>query len=445
MESLHVHICMRSVIVLSALCINLYTSAAMAEDPYQGAWSRQLGTTSDDISRSVTVDGAGNIFISGRTKGSLSGTNAGGYDAFLAKYDPAGTLLWTKQLGTNLSDQSWSVAVDGVGNAFISGFTKGTLSGTNAGDWDAFLTKYDPAGNLLWTEQLGTSNEELSRSVAVDTSGNAFISGRTKGSLSGTNAGGYDAYLSKYDTNGNLLWTEQLGTSHSDNSSSVAVDGAGNIFISGSTEGNLGGINAGHDDAFLSKYDTNGNLLWTEQLGTSGYDHSNSVVVDGSGNVFISGGTSGHLGGTGEGSTDAYLAKYDSTGNLLWTEQIGTSHSDYSSSVAVDGAGNIFISGTTYGNLGGVNSGGYDAFLCKYGPAGNLLWTEQLGTSGYDHSYSIVVDGTGNAFISGSTYGSLGGINAGERDAFLVKYAVPEPATLSLLALGGLTMRRRKS
>ena len=168
---------------------------ARGESPYPIAWTRQLGTSSDDGSRSVAVDVAGNAFISGWTLGDLGGTNAGGYDAFLAKYDSDGNWLWSRQLGTSSDDESRSVAVDGAGNAFISGFTEGDLGGTNDGNYDAFLAKYDSDGNQQWSSQLGTSNNDSSYSVAVDGAGHAFISGYTNGSLGGTNAGSYDAFL----------------------------------------------------------------------------------------------------------------------------------------------------------------------------------------------------------------------------------------------------------
>jgi hypothetical protein len=426
------------------LTICLFTSAALAEDPYQIAWSRQLGTSDYDWSYSVAVDNTGNSFITGLTKGSLGGTNFGDYDAFLAKYDSDGNLLWTEQLGTSSVDGSWSVAVDGAGNTFISGKTEGNLGGINAGREDAYLAKYDPDGNHLWTNQLGTSTLDFSHSVALDGIGNIFISGYTGGSLGGTNAGASDAFLTKYDPAGNLLWTEQLGTSSKDLSYSVVLDSSGNAFISGYTEGNLGGTNTVYDDAFLAKYDPDGTLLWIEQLGTSDYDESFSVAVDASGNAFISGLTEGSLGGTNVGSRDAFLSKYDPAGNLLWTEQLGTNEHEKSWSVAVDASGNAFISGNTYGSLGGTNAGLDDAFLAKYDTAGNLLWTEQLGTSHYDRSTSVAVDAVGNVFISGNTYGSLGGTNASSSDAFLVKFAVPEPGSLILLGLGGLALLRKR-
>ena len=185
-------------------------------------------------------------------------------------------------------------------------------------------------------------------------------------------------------------------------------------------------------------------VAWTAQIGTSSDDLSCSVAVDASGNAYISGNTSGSFGGTNAGRYDAFLTKFDASGNELWSQQIGTSSDDLSRSVAVDASGNAYISGWTGGSLGGTSAGITDAFLSKFDASGNELWSQQIGTSSGDVSYSMAVDATGNAYISGYTEGSLYGTNAGGQDAFLIKYEVPEPAMLSLLMLGGVAILRRK-
>jgi len=189
-----------------------------------------------------------------------------------------------------------------------------------------------------------------------------------------------------------------------------------------------------------------GNAVWTIQIGTSDNDWSNSVALDASGSIYIAGQTQGNLDGTSAGDYDAFLCKFDSGGNAVWTTQIGTSSSDGSHSVALGASGNAYITGTTKGDLGGSNVGNTDAFLSKFNSSGNVVWTTQIGTSSYDGSFSVALDAVGNVYISGETGGDLGEPNAGDWDVFLVKYEVPEPATLSLLALGSLAMlRRRKS
>jgi len=159
------------------------------------------------------------------------------------------------------------------------------------------------------------------------------------------NAGDTDAFLTKFDGNGNEVWTTRIGTNCGDAGVGVATDKAGNVYVTGSTEGDLGGTNAGKSDAFLSKLDPSGDEVWTRQIGTSTHEQSKSVAVDASDNVYISGWTYGDLGGPGEGPCDVFLAKFGSDGNELWTTQIGTVRNDRSASVAVDAAGNVYISG----------------------------------------------------------------------------------------------------
>ena len=160
-------------------------------------WSRQLGTDTTDFSRGVSADRMGNVYISGWTTGSL-GTHVGNRDAFVCKYDTTGTLRWIQQLGTRKDDRSRGVSADGLGSIYITGITGGNLGGPNAGGNDAFISKYDASGTLKWIRQLGTSSNDESRGASADGHGNVYISGWTDGSLD-TNAGGRDAFISKYD------------------------------------------------------------------------------------------------------------------------------------------------------------------------------------------------------------------------------------------------------
>lgn len=410
-------------------------------------WARQLGTLEADTSTSVSVDGLGNVYISGYTAGSLEGPNAGGYDAFVSKYSSSGTILWARQIGTSSWDLSYGVSADSLGNVYISGYTEGSLNGANSGNRDAFISKYDSDGSFLWGKQIGTSSNEGSTSVSADGLGNVYISGETDGNLTGSNAGGSDAFVSKYKANGTLEWTRQLGTSSADSSTSVSADGLGNVYISGYTNGDLDGSNVGKNDAFVSKYGDNGILIWTKQFGTSSTDSSLGISSDGLGNVYISGLTYGDLEGTNAGSNDAFISKFNDNGTLLWTEQFGTSDVDISSAVSADSLGNVYISGVASSPSAGANAAIFSAFVNKFDSNGTLLWTEQLEAGEITWGHSVAADGQGNIFISGGTTGNLEGNNAGGFDAFIVKFSepVPEPGSLLLCVLTslGLFMKQR--
>ena len=154
-------------------------------------------------------------------------------------------LQWTRQLGTSGQDDGWGVSPDGLGNVYISGWTDGSLGGPNAGSSDAFVSKYNADGNLQWIRQFGTSLGDNSLDVSADDSGNVYISGGIAHNLPGQPVAG-DAFLAKYDANGNSQWMRQLGTSGTiSGGGGVSTDGLGNIYLVGETTGSLGGPNAG--------------------------------------------------------------------------------------------------------------------------------------------------------------------------------------------------------
>ncbi|MBW4588836.1 SBBP repeat-containing protein [Aetokthonos hydrillicola Thurmond2011] len=389
----------------------------------QSQWTRQFGTSGDDESFGVAVDGAGNVYITGYTNGSLAGNNSGKSDAWVAKYDKSGAQIWKKQLGTAGNDAAYGIGVDSAGNVYISGTTEGALKGTNSGGYDVWLAKYDSSGVQKWLQQFGTSTDDGSNGITVDNSGNVYVTGYTTGALGGASNGNTDAWVAKYDNNGAQKWLKQLGTSGDDESNSVAVDSAGNVYITGYTEEGLGGGNSGKSDAWVAKYDSNGTQKWVKQLGTSEKDQSNSVAVDSTGNVYITGDTEGALGGPNSGNSDAWVAKYDNNGVQKWLKQIGTSGKDGANGVTVDSIGNVYISGSSNGSLAGNNAGGYDAWIVAYDSNGAAVRKRQLSTSADDQLYSVTVDNNGNVYITGATTGAFAGTNAGNYDIWVAKLA----------------------
>src|SRR5688572_17179522 len=306
--------------------------------------------------------------------------------------------LWLEQLGTNGSEGVLGASQDGTGGVFVGGNTSGSLAGPSAGSVDAWLAHYDSAGSLEWMRQLGTSAWDQANGLAPDGAGGVYACGYTEGSLSGSNAGEQDGWLAHFDSTGNQLWVRQLGTRTSDVAYAAAPDSSGGVLVTGVTNGDLVGSSAGGDDAWVARYDSAGNLLWIRQLGSDGSDEVYAAAPDGVGGVYFSGWTSGSLGGTIAGTFDAWLARYDQAGNQLWVRQLGSGVDDTSRGVATDGAGGAFVSGMTGGSLGGPNAGGYDAWIARYDSAGNSLWIRQLGTITTDYVYNSSPDGAGGAF-----------------------------------------------
>ena len=392
-----------------------------ADPPPLTLWSQQIGTSEQDGAIGIAVGAAGNIYITGYTEGDLGGPNQGGYDAFVVKCNSDGAVQWTRQIGTSAGDCGTGIAVDGNGNSYITGWTSGDLGGPYQGGLtDAFVVKYDSGGTVQWSRQIGTSSSEEAYGIAVDGTGNIYITGETWGNLGGPNQGVSDAFVVKYDSGGTVQWTRQIGSSSYDDAYGIAVDGSGNSYITGSTYGDLGGLNQGWRDAFDVKYDNGGTQQWARQVGTAADDRAYGIALDGSGNRYITGWTEGDLGGPNQGYRDAFIVKSDSGGTVQWTRQTGSSSLDEAHGIAVDGSGNSYVTGFTSGDLGGPDQGGQDALVVKYDSGGTAQWTRQIGTISPVRAYGIAVDGSGNSYITGYTFGDLGGPNQGYSDAFIV-------------------------
>jgi hypothetical protein len=299
---------------------------------------------------------------------------------------------------------------------------------TSTGSWDIFAWRFSPAGEELWTYQSGTPLSDGGLAVAVDPAGNIILSGHTEGNLSDqTNAGLDDAYVRKLSPTGDELWTREFGSPNPDWAFGVAVDGSGNIIAVGAADGPLPGqTSIGYEDTFVRKYSPEGLELWTRQFGSTGSCRAFGVAVDGSGNIIVVGRTEGALPGqTNLGTYDVFVRKYGRDGAELWTRQFGTTWPDLATAVAVDASGDILVAGTTEGALPGQTQvGSGEAFVRKYNPDGAELWTRQFGTALSDEALAVATDAAGDVYVAGVTTGVFPGqTRAGHDDAFVRKYS----------------------
>jgi hypothetical protein len=225
------------------------------------------------------------------------------------------------------------------------------------------------------TKQLGSSGTDVGKGIATDSSGNIYVTGYTSGGLDGnTNSGSNDLFVVKYDSSGTKQWTQQLGTSYIDTATGITTDSSGNVYVTGYTDGGLdGSAHAGQTDIFVAKYNSSGVKQWTRQLGTSSYDSGHGITTDSSGNIYVTGTTSGGLDGySNVGGSDLFVVKYDSDGIKQWTQQLGSVDQENGLGITRDPSDNIYVTGWTAGRLDvDAKVGEGDAIIVKYDTYGN--------------------------------------------------------------------------
>lgn len=206
-----------------------------------------------------------------------------------------------------------------------------------------------------------------------------------------THRGGEDAFVSKLrSSDGVVLWTSQFGTTLDDRSEGIAVDSAGLIVVAGSTLGALPGqTSAGDRDAFVRKLNADGSVVWTRQFGSGGFDSANALAVDSTGSIYVGGDTQGLLDPQAPASGGGFVRKYTSAGGVDWTRQIIGGWNDNVYGLAADATG-VYVVGSTDGELPGQNSsGGFDSYVLKYNSLGTLTWTRQFGTGSSDAAFGV--------------------------------------------------------
>jgi hypothetical protein len=260
------------------------------------------------------------------------------------------------------------------GAVYVGGSTQGSLDGkTNSGFEDAFITKFNSDGTAQWTQLLGTSAWDSATALTIstiDSIDSIYVSGYTGGSLDGqTNSGQVDAYLAKFDSDGNWVWTQLLGSDAEDRATAVAAAADGSVYVSGYTTGNVDGqTNSGDSDAFVTRFESDGNKAWTRLLGTGTSDQANAVTTGADSSVYISGFTDRSLEGQGSpDGLDAFMAKFSVDGTKEWTKVLGSGTSNVANALSTAADGSIYVSGVTYGTLDGqTNRGNGDIFVSKY-------------------------------------------------------------------------------
>lgn len=453
---------------LQGTTLNLQLSTYNLQHPLViDPWATYYGGSAfmGDASIDITTDVLGNVVIAGATSssnfpvsvGAFQTSGGGSVDAFVIKFNSAGTRQWATYYGGNFTDYGNGIATDNLGNIVIAGQTNSPTfpitSGAfqtnyrgSAGLEDAFLVKFDAAGARQWATFYGGNDDDVATSVATDTSGNVIFTGRTSstnfpvtlGAFQTSNAGAQSAFVVKFDGLGVRQWATYYGGSSGDLGYSIATDIVGNTYITGLTQssdfpytaGVFQTVLNGIQDAFVAKLDPLGVPIWSGFYGGNDLEWGEDIALDMLGNVVISGETTSPsfpvtpgafqtvYGGTGTFGGDAFVVKFNPTGTLQWATFYGGIHGDLGFDITTDKKNNIYLGMeeediTTPPSLAAdacalqpVFNGVEDQIIVKFTPNGQKICATFLGGTGEDDIDAggiVIVDNS--LYITGSTSG----------------------------------------
>jgi hypothetical protein len=407
-------------------------------------WAKQAGANLIDVGNAIAVDTAGNSYVTGFFTGTItfplgvSLTSAGGPDIFVAKYNPAGAFLWARQAKGLYNDWGNAISVDAAGNAYVTGIVGGgtvqfssTQSITTNQD-DIFIAKYNAGGVLQWVLQGGggPSIDYGSGIAAISATGDFYVTGVFNGtatfnttagpSTTLTSNGSGDIFIAKYNTNGVLQWVRGAGGANPDYGVSIGVDALQNAYVTGTFSSSftwgvtpltpIGAFNNG----FVTKYSPGGSVLWVRTMGGSINDGGTGISVDSSGGPYVIGyyqdsllfsASAISLNSAGS-NNKIFIARYDTNGLLVWVQSVGGLGNNTAGGIFVRGAGGPYVTGAfsgtaSFGSQSLTSSGTQDIFVAHYDPCGQLLWVRKAGGAQSDFGNGIGVDGAGHAYITG--------------------------------------------
>lgn len=417
-------------------------------------WARAGGGFDYDQASATVVDTAGNSYVTG---GGASATLTFGNVTllnnnsifFLAKYSPSGNLLWAKLAGADSRAGGIKISLDNTGDVVLCGsFSGKKLSfgntiiqnhDTTYFQSDFFIAKFDTSGNIKWMQSGGGRYNDYSTDLSLDVNGNSYLTGffNDTAIIVGTDtlinhytsASSCDIFILKFDIAGNLVWARNEGGVRDDVGTGIVTDEYGNAYLTGSfardsiTFGSTTLYSAGSYDFFIAKYDSGGTLIWVRSAGGTKMDDGNQLAIDQHKNLYVAGrflspsisfGNVTLLNSDSLGlSSDVFIAKYDSSGNIIWAISGGGLRLDQVGDIEVNDAGEAYLllnsvsdtvvfggSFATNSNLPGTTVR-MDAFIFKFDTAGNSIWVKRVGGLGFDEAYSVSFAPSGNLFLTG--------------------------------------------
>jgi arginine repressor len=274
------------------------------------------------------------------------------------KLDSGGNVQWTKTIGGSGDDRAYSIIQSSDGGYVVAGYT----DSFGAGGWDFYVVKLDSSGNVIWTKTIGGGSDDVACSIIQSSDGGYVVAGSTRS----FGAGSYDIYVVKLDSGGNVQWTKTIGGSSDDYAYSIIQSSDGGYVVAGRTLS----FGAGYSDFYVVKLDSSGNVLWTKTIGGSDFDIAHSITQSSDGGYVVAGWTESF----GAGGRDIYVVKLDSSGNVIWTKTIGGSAWDGANSIIQSSDGGYVVAGGTES----FGAGSFDFYVVKMDANGNVCFSQNI-------------------------------------------------------------------
>jgi gliding motility-associated-like protein len=449
------------------------------------AWAISMAGNSYDACKAIALDDAGNVYATGYFSttvdfdpgpGIFNITSVNAEDAYMAKYDPAGKLIWAKSIGDFRYQAGNALTLDGNGNIYVTGIFFGTTDFDpgpgvanliSAGNEDIFVCKYDNTGNFVWAKRFGGPTNEFCNTIKLDAAGNIYINGYFEntadfdpgpGVFNLVSAGATDIFICKLNNDGVLQWAKQIGGPSADVAFDIDLDEQNNVYSTGfywttvdfdPGSGVFNLTSTAQGDGYILKLNNAGGFIGAVRLGGTSRVRCTSLKPDKTGHVYVTGyfdgdadfdPTSGSsLLSSPVDDDDIFIGKYDLDLNLIWVKQIGGPSFQKVFDIDIDAAGNIYTtghySGTADFDPGPAEkkltaAGDPDIFVLKMNAAGEFVWVAQATGSFFGSGYSIKIDQSNNIYVGGTFEGTkdfdpgpddMKCISAGQSEMFIQK------------------------
>ncbi len=436
-------------------------------------WLNQGSGSSSVFSNAIAVDDSGNTYVTGyfsksMVLGAYTFQSSNFSDMFVAKLDSNGNILWAKSAGGGGqygSNQGSAIAVDKSGNVYVAGkfrytITFGTLKGSNSGNSELFVAKFDKDGKEKWLKTCGSTDQTAAEHItglALDSSSNVYITGYTEktalfGTFKVTTVFGRDIFAAKLDTNGNWKWVKSAGSDSDDRGHAIAVDTQGNVYITGyfglpsstpkqATFGSTKLTSRGGKDVFVAKLNTNGAWQWAVQAGGASDDVANAITIDSAGAIHIagtysgSGAVFGNTSANSAGGTDIFVAKLTNSGAWSRAVRFGGTGDDGAQAIRVNSSGAIYVGGyfsntIKFGSQSFTSNGNSDILVMRLNSNGGFYRAMALGSNSgsSEGANAIAIDKNNDIYTTGFFQNtvSFGGVlsltSKGSWDMFIGKF-----------------------